>query len=274
MVPEKNGFDRDDDHDDRGGGLMRSGRKIRGTCRATRRLLQEAKLVVGRWRTMAGSLRLWWRLSLVSLSATFSLAGSPVWFQVVHESGKERTFFQEEKGSLTIMEWVEPPVETTAYALSFEIDTDWASGDGYVELNHDFGEQGVFFTKTLAPQGAMSLLGGSLKGRQVVLPFFRNENGTFSEASLGLPQRLILKVHAPEQAKWVIRDLSLVPLSDQNMLDRLLYGEAMDQARARVLVIFSLSLALLFTVLALLAFQWRRKRPAGPSSARPKRHQP
>jgi hypothetical protein len=108
-------------------------------------------------------------------------------------------------GATTIAILESPAIATHHYVVRGRVKYKQVSGDGYLELWNDFGPQGEFFTRSLAPSGKMRKLAGSSDWREFELPFF---------AEPGMrPQRLTLNVVLPGAGKVTVAQAMLDPAS-------------------------------------------------------------
>ena len=78
-------------------------------------------------------------------------------------------------------------------------------GDAYLQMNNDFGDKGVFFTKSLEPSGPMGKIAGSSHWRPFVLPFYANQ-GDRAGAGLLVPGKLTLELYLPAKGTVTIRE--------------------------------------------------------------------
>src|SRR5262245_40032982 len=106
-------------------------------------------------------------------------------------------------GSMTTIAILESPaIATHQYVVRGRVKYEQVSGDGYLELWNDFGPQGAFFTRSLAPSGKMGKLTGSSNWREFELPFL---------AEPGMrPQRLTLNVVLPGAGKVTVAQATLI----------------------------------------------------------------
>ena len=98
----------------------------------------------------------------------------------------------------------QPGITAPVYAVRGMIRYD-IEGDGYLQLDSDFGERGTYFTKSLAPQGPLAALSGRSGWRPFVLPFYRNSG----EDSTPAPQALTLSINLPGSGYAELRDVGL-----------------------------------------------------------------
>ena len=112
----------------------------------------------------------------------------------------------------------QPGINSPVYALKGMVRHDNVEGDAYLQMNSDFGDKGVFFTKSLASSGPLATLSGSSDWRPFVLPFYANRGDQLQGASL-LPGEITLALHLPGAGSVSIRDVRLYQyVSDENPL--------------------------------------------------------
>jgi len=102
----------------------------------------------------------------------------------------------------------QPKISSPIYALKGMIRYDGVEGDAYLQMNNDFGDKGVFFTKGLAPSGPMGKISGSSHWRPFVLPFYANQGDQAGAGTL-VPDELALELHLPAAGTVTIRDVGL-----------------------------------------------------------------
>jgi len=102
----------------------------------------------------------------------------------------------------------QPGISSPVYALKGMVRHDGVEGDAYLQMNNDFGDKGVFFTKSLAPSGPLGKLSGSSDWRPFVLPFYSNQGDSTPGAFL-VPGEVTLALHLPGQGSVAIRDVRL-----------------------------------------------------------------
>jgi len=102
----------------------------------------------------------------------------------------------------------QPKISSPVFALKGMIRYEDVEGDAYLQMNNDFGDAGVFFTKSLAPSGPMGKISGSSHWRPFVLPFHANQG---DRAGVGppVPDELTLELHLPAAGTVTIRDVRL-----------------------------------------------------------------
>ena len=99
---------------------------------------------------------------------------------------------------------LQPGITTPVYALRGMVRYD-VEGDGYLQLDNDFGERGTYFTKSLAPQGPLAALSGRSDWRPFVLPF----NADNGQGSALTPEALTLSIYLPGSGHAELRDVGL-----------------------------------------------------------------
>ena len=102
----------------------------------------------------------------------------------------------------------QPGISSPVYALKGMVRHDDVEGDAFLQMNSDFGEKGVFFTKSLASSGPLGTLSGTSDWRPFVLPFYANQGDQVQGASL-IPGELTLALHLPGAGSVSIRDVRL-----------------------------------------------------------------
>jgi len=102
----------------------------------------------------------------------------------------------------------QPKISSPIFALKGMIRYEDVEGDAYLQMNNDFGEKGVFFTKGLAPSGPMGKISGSSHWRPFVLPFYTNQGDQAGTGPL-MPDELALELHLPAAGTVTIRDVRL-----------------------------------------------------------------
>lgn len=107
-----------------------------------------------------------------------------------------------------LIELSDPGITSPVYALKGMIRYTGIEGEGYLQLSNDFGEQGVFYTKTVAEEGPLQTLSGKSAWRTFILPFQVSPGDKAEEAVL-TPRKLSLGLYLPGSGSVTIRDLSL-----------------------------------------------------------------
>lgn len=100
----------------------------------------------------------------------------------------------------------QPGLSAPVYALKGMIRYEGVAGDAYLQMNNDFGEKGVFFTKTLAPSGPLGKMTGDSDWRPFILPFYANRG---EQAGTQVPIEVTLALHLPASGTVAIRDVRL-----------------------------------------------------------------
>jgi hypothetical protein len=107
----------------------------------------------------------------------------------------------------------QPRISSPVYALKGRIRYDSVEGDAYLQLNNNFGDKGVFFTKGLEPSGPMGKISGSSNWRPFILPFYANQ-GDQAGATPMVPGKLTLELYLPATGTVTIRDVRLYQYAD------------------------------------------------------------
>lgn len=102
----------------------------------------------------------------------------------------------------------QPGISSPIYALKGMVRHDNVEGDAYLQMNSDFGDKGVFFTKSLATSGPLGVLSGSSDWRPFVLPFYANQGDQVQGAPM-IPGEVTLALHLPGAGSVSIRDVRL-----------------------------------------------------------------
>jgi hypothetical protein len=100
----------------------------------------------------------------------------------------------------TVLVWLLPPVKGRSYSLSGRVEHTGVEGRGYLEMWSHFGEEGSFFSRTLANSGPLSSLRGDSAGRAFTLPFDTGDSGL-------VPERIELNIVLPGPGKVSVSDL-------------------------------------------------------------------
>jgi len=95
-----------------------------------------------------------------------------------------------------LIELADPGIRSPVYALKGMIRYENVEGDGYLQLDNDFGARGTFFTKSLAMAGPLGKLSGSSDWRPFVLPFYAN-SGDQADGTSPIPEKLFLGLFLP-----------------------------------------------------------------------------
>ena len=102
----------------------------------------------------------------------------------------------------------QPGISSPVYALKGMVRHDDVAGDAYLQMNNDFGDKGVFFTKSLASTGPLGKLSGSSDWRPFILPFYANQ-GDQAQGESMIPAEITLALHLPGAGSVSIRDVRL-----------------------------------------------------------------
>ncbi len=102
----------------------------------------------------------------------------------------------------------QPAISSPVYALRGMVRHEDVEGDAYLQMNNDFGDRGVFFTKSLAPSGPLGKLTGSSEWRPFILPFFANQ-GDRATVESPVPREITLALHLPAAGSVSVRDIRL-----------------------------------------------------------------
>jgi hypothetical protein len=150
----------------------------------------------------------------------------------------------------------QPGINSPVYALKGLVRYEDVEGDAYLQMNNDFGDTGVFFTKSMAPSGPLGMISGSSDWRPFVLPFDANQGDQASAGPL-VPDELTLVLHLPAAGTVAIRDVKLYQYaSDEDPLAsvRLEFSLPNRQVRSAMNIL----IVLLFVVaLVILIFRGR-----------------
>ena len=96
-----------------------------------------------------------------------------------------------------------PEVSGPMYAFQGAVAYQDVSGQGYFELINDFGENGSYFTRTLAQYGPMMMLNGSSSWRTLSIPFSTGDKPW-------KPRSLTLRLILPAGGTVFISPLKLI----------------------------------------------------------------
>ena len=102
----------------------------------------------------------------------------------------------------------QPGISSPVYALKGMVRYEDVEGDAYLQMNNDFGDTGVFFTKSLEASGPLGKISGSSDWRPFVLPFYANQ-GEHAGAGQAVPDELTLELHLPAAGTVALRDVKL-----------------------------------------------------------------
>ncbi len=154
----------------------------------------------------------------------------------------------------------QPGISSPVYALKGMVRHDDVEGDAYLQMNNDFGDKGVFFTKGLSPSGPLGKLSGSSDWRPFILPFFANQGDSVS-GEVMVPGEVTLSLHLPGAGSVSIRDVRLYQYgADENPLA----GEQAAPPAARR----SFTMVIVFGLLVVLALGLLVAKSRGGRSAR------
>ena len=106
-----------------------------------------------------------------------------------------------------LAELPDPGVTQPVYAVRGSVRYDDVAGDGYLQLDNDFGDRGTYFTKSVADAGPLQKLAGSSDWRPFMLPFYANSGR--EGASAPLPESLTLSLVLPGAGTVYLRDVAL-----------------------------------------------------------------
>lgn len=146
--------------------------------------------------------------------------GAPLSFQNPAESGSERYKLvkgdrpgaspgesaeiqgQEGQESLAkILEVTNPPVASHQYVVRGRVKYDNVQGAAFIEMWNDFGDEGAYFTRTMAEVGPMRKITGTSDWRDLELPFL---------AEPGMrPKKLTINVVMPGAGSITISPLTV-----------------------------------------------------------------
>ena len=175
----------------------------------------------------------------------FSYFSEPLKVQAV--SGKQRH-------QLAVIP--QPRISSPVYALRGKIRYEGVEGDAYLQLNNDFGDSGVFFTKGLAESGPLGKISGNSPWRNFVLPFFANQGELAGDAPM-VPNELTLELYLPAAGTVTIRDVRLYQYA-ANEDPLAAVSERFDFPNPQIRSALNWLIVLLFVV-ALGIFVFRRK---------------
>lgn len=102
----------------------------------------------------------------------------------------------------------QPGITAPVYALKGMLRYDDVEGEAFLQMNNDFGEHGVFFTKGLAKSGPLQTIAGSSDWRPFILPFHTNQGDQAGGESL-IPREITLSLHLPGAGSVSMRDIKL-----------------------------------------------------------------
>lgn len=102
----------------------------------------------------------------------------------------------------------QPGITSPVYALKGMLSYEGVEGAAFLQMNNDFGEEGVYFTKSLADSGPLAKISGSSGWRPFILPFHANKGRQASGEFLA-PGEVTLSLHLPGAGSVSIRDVGL-----------------------------------------------------------------
>ncbi|MGI9293527.1 MAG: hypothetical protein ACR2PS_06045 [Pseudomonadales bacterium] len=105
-----------------------------------------------------------------------------------------------------------PAIELPVYALKGMIRYSGVTGDGYLQLDNYFDGGGVFFSKSLAPNGPLQKISGDSDWRPFILPFFANTGRQAhdgNQKSIRVPDKISLAVFLPTSGTVSLKDVAL-----------------------------------------------------------------
>jgi hypothetical protein len=112
-----------------------------------------------------------------------------------------------EARTFRVLELPAPGISRPRYAIIGQVRCEAVEGTGYLEMWSTFPGQGSFFSRTLAPAGAMKSLSGSSPWRDFVLPF----DATGARA---VPEKLAVNVVLPGRGTVQLGALRLLQYTD------------------------------------------------------------
>lgn len=108
-----------------------------------------------------------------------------------------------------LIELTDPGVSSPVYAVKGMLRYQGVAGDAYLQLDSDFGDRGVFFTKSLADAGPLQRLTGTSEWRPFTLPFFARDGDLVLT-----PQRLTLSIVLPRGGTVGVREVALLQYAE------------------------------------------------------------
>jgi len=152
----------------------------------------------------------------------------------------------------------QPGISSPIYALKGMLRYEDVEGDAYLQMNNDFGDSGVFFTKSMAPSGSLGKIFGSSDWRPFVLPFYANQ-GEHAGAGQAVPDELTLELHLPAAGTVAIRDVRLYQYASDE--DPLTSGpQGFDFPNPQVRTALNIFIVLLFVVALIILLSRRRSK--------------
>lgn len=107
-----------------------------------------------------------------------------------------------------LIELPDPGISSSIYALKGMVRYENVQGEGFLQLDSHFGEEGTFFSKSLAAAGPLGKLSGSSDWRPFVLPFHVNSGEQVDDAT-PLPDMLSLSLFLPGSGTVSIAEVGL-----------------------------------------------------------------
>ena len=107
-----------------------------------------------------------------------------------------------------LIELPDPGISSPVYALKGMLRYADVEGEGYLQMDNHFGEQGTFFSKSLAPAGPLGKITGSSDWRPFTLPFYAN-SGDQADGAAPLPEKLTLSLYLPGSGTVSIGEVGL-----------------------------------------------------------------
>jgi hypothetical protein len=107
-----------------------------------------------------------------------------------------------------LIELPNPGISSPVYALKGRIRYEDVEGEGFLQMDNNFGDLGTFFTKTVAPEGPLGAISGSSDWRAFVLPFYANSGDPAVDVS-PVPEKLTLTLFLPGSGTVSIGDVAL-----------------------------------------------------------------
>lgn len=144
---------------------------------------------------------------LALLLTSLSLAEEQVQTMVFFEEPLVLTAVPDKQRHLLIV-LPEPGITKSVYALKGMVRYENVEGEAYLQMNNNFGEKGVFFTKSVAASGPLGKIAGNSDWRPFTLPFFAN-SGDQSGGAQSFPEELTLALHLPGAGTVSVRDIHL-----------------------------------------------------------------
>jgi len=154
----------------------------------------------------------------------------------------------------------QPGISSPVYALKGMVRHEDVEGDAYLQMNNDFGDIGVFFSKGLAASGPMGKISGSSEWRPFILPFYANQGDQAAGETLA-PVEVTLALHLPGAGTVAIRDVKLYQYAgDEDPLSSARQGFSMPNPLVRS-ALNTLIILLIAAALVLLIVRSKGGRP-------------